>query len=289
VKRIVSLGDSFTIGYEVAFEDTFSRVLERELGRWGQRVEVLNAGVSGFGTAEECAYLERELWKYSPDLVLVSFFVNDFADSVRSDLFRLNERGELVPGAERYVPGGRLGDLLNENPLLAWLSGYSDAFALVKERANGLAKRELMERNLAHAQGAAQEAGGVPTEAVSYDRRLVVALFDRLYQETRARGVPLVIQSIPFRKYDPVELVESFPEELDTQREGLWLLRTKALLDPHVGRELLYWDRSHSHWTPFSHARSGEALAELIDRNHLLEGGPAAVRAEAPLGPAPVR
>jgi hypothetical protein len=280
VKRIVSLGDSFTIGYEVALEDTFSQVLERELGRRGRRVEVLNAGVSGFGTAEEAVYLERELWKYAPDLVLVSFFVNDYADSVRSDLFRLDEHGALVTAAQRYVPGGRLGDLLNENPLLAWLSGYSNAFALVKERATGLAKRELMERNLAHAESATHEASAesatheasaAPAEAIAYDRRLVVAVFERLYADARAHGVPLVIQSIPYRQYDPLSLVETFPDELDTARAGLFLLRTKPLLDPYLGQQLLYWDRSHSHWTPFSHARSGEALAELIDRHGLLE------------------
>jgi hypothetical protein len=271
VKRIVSLGDSFTIGYEVALEDTFSHVLERELGRQGRRVEVLNAGVSGFGTAEEVVYLEREMWKYSPDLVLVSFFVNDYADSVRSDLFRLDERGALVASAERYVPGGGLGDLLNESSLLAWLSGYSNAFALLKERATGLAKQELMERNLAHAEAAEGQTVAVPAGAVAYDRRLVVALFERLYADAEARGVPLVIQSIPYRQYDPLALVETFPDELDTGRPGLFLVRTKALLDPYLGQQLLYWDRSHSHWTPFSHARSGEALAALIARERLLE------------------
>jgi hypothetical protein len=175
-----------------------------------------------------------------------------------------------VAAAESYVPGGGLGDVLNRNPVLAWLSGYSNAFALLKERANTVAKRELMDRNLAHAEAAEGPGAKAAAETVAYDHRLVVALFDRLYAESRARGVPLVIQSIPFRKYDPVELIESFPEELDTSRDGLRLLRTKPLLDPYVGRELLYWDRSHSHWTPFSHARSGEALAKLIERERLL-------------------
>ena len=53
VGRIISLGDSFTIGYEADVDQTFSAVLERELRKPGHDVEVLNAGVSGFSNAEE--------------------------------------------------------------------------------------------------------------------------------------------------------------------------------------------------------------------------------------------
>ena len=50
--RVLSLGDSHTQGYEVRQEATFSAVLERALARRGLRAEVLNAGVSGYSTAE---------------------------------------------------------------------------------------------------------------------------------------------------------------------------------------------------------------------------------------------
>ncbi|MDX1650569.1 MAG: GDSL-type esterase/lipase family protein, partial [Myxococcota bacterium] len=109
-QRILSLGDSFTAGYEVEADETFSAVLERTLRDRGLDVEVLNAGVSGFSTAEAYLYLERELWRYAPDVVVVSFFGNDLVDNVRTGLFAV-EDGRLVPKAQRYVPGGRLGDL----------------------------------------------------------------------------------------------------------------------------------------------------------------------------------
>ena len=105
IKRIVSMGDSFTVGYEVDVSETFSSVLESELRSRGVMVEVLNAGVSGYGTAEECLYLERDLFRYDPDLVLVSFYGNDLVDNVRSGLFRL-EGDRLVESASSYVPAG---------------------------------------------------------------------------------------------------------------------------------------------------------------------------------------
>src|SRR4051812_43341985 len=53
VCRIALLGDSFFMGYEVRFEDSFAAVLEQRLNELGINVEVLNFAVSGFGTAEE--------------------------------------------------------------------------------------------------------------------------------------------------------------------------------------------------------------------------------------------
>jgi hypothetical protein len=59
VKRIVLLGDSFGMGYEVNLEDTFTRRLEVGLAAKGVNCEVVNLSVSGLGTAEELIVLEN--------------------------------------------------------------------------------------------------------------------------------------------------------------------------------------------------------------------------------------
>lgn len=290
VKRIVALGDSFTIGYEVEERDCFARVLERELRAKGVHVDVLNAGVSGFSTAEECLYLERELHKYSPDLVLVSFFENDLLDNLRTGLFELVD-GRLTPASESYVPAGRLANLLNENAVLSWLSERSDAFCLLKESATKLAKARMVEEHevapqdgASGASGAsgAPSASGSPAPAVAaaqaaeaerkHQRALAAAIFERLYAWTRARGIPLVIQSIPFPSDDGSgTLVDKFPlAEFDVARPGVAFLPMRDVLQPFAGEEQLHWEHSHAHWTPFAHAKSGEALAELITRRELL-------------------
>jgi lysophospholipase L1-like esterase len=263
----VSLGDSFTVGYEVEGNETFSSVLESRLRAAGRNVEVLNAGVSGFGTAEECVYLERELFSYSPDVVLVSYYQNDLTDDVRSDLFRL-ENGKLVAGSPTYVPGGRLGNFLNENAVMSWLSGYSNAFALLKEQANQLAKREIVERNIAQ-QAHAAASDSPPAEDIEgkHERELAAAILERIYADCRERGIPLVIQSIPTpnANFHPTDLDDVFPyAEFDVNQPGLSFLAAKSVLMPYVGRELLYWEHSHQHWTPRAHQLAGEALAQKI-------------------------
>jgi len=191
VTRIVTIGDSFTVGYEVDTEQTFSSVLESRLRGAGHNVEVLNAGVSGFSTAEECLYLERELLKYMPDVVIISFCSNDHKDNVRAGLFALRD-GQLVGGEGSYVPAGGLGDFLNRNWLANVLSERSNAFAAMKEAATRVAKRSMNERGAA--------AVGVTEAGDDASRRLTAAIYERLYGVCKERKIPLVISSIAARR-----------------------------------------------------------------------------------------
>jgi len=266
VKRIISLGDSFTIGYEVDVDQTFSTVLERQLVDAGYDVQVLNAGVSGFSNAEEALYLERELLKYDPDVVVLSYFFNDLTDNVRTGLFQLNN-GQLEAGAETYVPAGRLGNFLNSSWFFNLLSERSDAFAFIKERATSIVKAEMVranEQNLLEDQQAGSEtASGPGAEERDPDRELAAAILQRTYEQLRERGIPFVIQSIPTEVGE--DLVESFPsEEFELDQPGLYFVSMRDELLPHVGQQQLYWHQSHFHWTPFTHDKSGRALARLI-------------------------
>ncbi|MGH9895535.1 MAG: GDSL-type esterase/lipase family protein, partial [bacterium] len=118
--RVLSLGDSQTQGYEVRQEATFSAVLERYLSGRGLKAEVLNAGVSGFSTAEELAFLENEGYKYEPDVVVLGFYANDFEDNLRAGLFT-QERGQLVERKYEHIPGVRIQNVIYGVPGVRWL------------------------------------------------------------------------------------------------------------------------------------------------------------------------
>lgn len=273
VRRIVSLGDSFTVGYEVESEETFSSILEQMLERKDRPLEVLNTGVSGFSTAEAYLYLERELWNYQPDLVLLSFYVNDMVDNVRTRLFELRD-GVLTPVEETYVPGGPIGNYLNTNVLFSFLSEHSDAFSLLKERLTYALKRRMVERSLArvtHPAETSSAAASPPDAEGLYEENLTVALLDAVAASCRERGVPLLIHSIPYEAPDTRALVDALPARFETNQPGVVVFRAAEVLAPHVGRELLYWQQSHYHWTPLSHRVVGEALAEKIESFRLID------------------
>lgn len=273
VKRIVSLGDSYTMGYEVAFEQCFSSVLERELRAAGVEAQVLNAGVSGFSNAEELLYLEKELLRYDPDVVVVSFYGNDLVDNVRTGLFKL-EDGELVQVGDRYVPAGRLGNFLNSNWLFNTLSARSNSFVYIKEQATLALKRGMVRQNEQSFADAEANASGGPVDGdasapkAQDDKRpkLAAAIIDRMYEVLREKDIPLVVQSIPGGLYaGDSKPVDIFPlEYFDIDRPGLAYVTIKPLAEAYDGDEVLVNRRSHRHWSPIPHEWAGKAIAETI-------------------------
>ena len=76
--RIAVLGDSFAEARQVEMDSTFSTVAESELAQCTtketQHIEVMNFGVSGFGTAQEYLLLQVYVWQFDPDIIVLAFF-----------------------------------------------------------------------------------------------------------------------------------------------------------------------------------------------------------------------
>jgi lysophospholipase L1-like esterase len=107
--RIAVYGDSLVLAENVTLEHTF---VER-LGAYtatglGTDVEVVNAGVTGYGPDQACLKLERELDALDPDLVVfVLCASNDFGDLLRNKLFRIDEDGQLAPAPHVLIDAVR--------------------------------------------------------------------------------------------------------------------------------------------------------------------------------------
>lgn len=106
-RRVAVYGDSFIDGYFAEQPATFCARLEQHLASAvGGPVEVVNAGVRGYGPDQVALKLEQELPALRPDLVIVAFYAgNDFGDVVRNQLFAFDSSGALVRRASR--PGTR--------------------------------------------------------------------------------------------------------------------------------------------------------------------------------------
>jgi hypothetical protein len=86
--RIAVLGDSYAEALQVNEPEAFWAIMGKELQKCdnlrGRKVEVINFGVSGFGTTQELLTLRHRVWKYSPDVVLLAFTTgNDVSDNSR--------------------------------------------------------------------------------------------------------------------------------------------------------------------------------------------------------------
>jgi len=82
--RVVVLGDSYTVGGQVPYEQTFPALLERDLHDAGYaNVRVINAGVGGYTTFNESGLLAEDLDWMKPDLVVLAAFLgNDVSENV---------------------------------------------------------------------------------------------------------------------------------------------------------------------------------------------------------------
>jgi lysophospholipase L1-like esterase len=78
--RLLVLGDSFTEGVHVGEEQLFTARMEEA----APALEVLNAGVGGYGTVQEYLYLANEGLELRPDLVILMFYPNDLTDNALS-------------------------------------------------------------------------------------------------------------------------------------------------------------------------------------------------------------
>jgi len=114
--RVVVYGDSFIHGEFSRTEDTFAERLKVHLARrLGTNVEVVNAGVAGYGPDQELRRMEGDLPSLQPNLVVVAIYAgNDFGDLVRNKLYRLAGDGGLL---EVFAWTRRLGHRLG---LASW-------------------------------------------------------------------------------------------------------------------------------------------------------------------------
>jgi hypothetical protein len=108
--RVLSLADSFGEALQVDLGETYHKQLETLLAASLDRpVEVLNAGVGGWGTDQEAIFYVAEGFRYNPDLVLLAFFIrNDAVNSYgplelarnggsqQKEFFTLGDNGQLI-------------------------------------------------------------------------------------------------------------------------------------------------------------------------------------------------
>jgi lysophospholipase L1-like esterase len=77
VWRLVVLGDSFSFGWGVERGEGYCDLLEQGLARGQQRVQVINAGVPGWGPVQEWLWLLHQGHSFAPDAVLWQLSTND--------------------------------------------------------------------------------------------------------------------------------------------------------------------------------------------------------------------
>ena len=211
VYRIAILGDSYAEAFQVPMERTFWSVLEGELQGCdhlaGRTVEVINFGVSGYGTAQELLTFRHHARRYDPDLVLLAFLPGN---DLRNNLRRL-EGDPLRPYFVVHEDRLMLDQAFQEHP--AFLRRHSRLYRLYDFTARHSRLLQLINEVRARRQArelasALAEAGGEvglddrifspPTDRVwrtAWD--VSERLTDRVRLEAQAAGARFLLVTIP--------------------------------------------------------------------------------------------
>ena len=149
--RVMVLGDSMVASFEVPWEKSFPALLESRLNdEFEIPVQVINAGVRGYGTDQSYLYYKKRGVHLEPDLVILIFGGNDYSDIVT--LHRM--RRTFGKGAFALTPEGmlkRVGFPIPDYPICSeWV--LDDRFRPVRvdaalERAMCLVQTQLSDRS----------------------------------------------------------------------------------------------------------------------------------------------
>lgn len=298
--RVLVLGDSFVEALHVPLDEIFPRRLEVQLNQNGRapRVEVLAAGVSGYGTASETLYFERDGRRYAPDLVLLAFYpgndVKNNSPTLEDTLppvYAADGTLERVDhGKRKREVGGRFGSHAYE---------YMRQLVLVRHPAlaQTLAEKGLVRRDAVRA---ARARDGVPVDFWVFAARdnaewadawgRTEGLLERLRRSTaEARaGFAVVILSTRDQVYPESwsQIISANP----AMQERQWDLdrpqrRVEAWCRAHevpcvamapafreaakTQSEPLHYPHD-GHWTAAGHRLAAEELATFIDRHRLV-------------------
>ncbi|MBV8360498.1 MAG: SGNH/GDSL hydrolase family protein [Deltaproteobacteria bacterium] len=172
--RIAMLGDSFIEAQQVAEQATACELLQRALtrmlpgiahGRYRgfQRVEVMNFGVDGYGTAQEFFTLVEDVWQFSPDIVLLAFFPGNDVRNNSAILEGDKCRPFFVPHGNEVVLGGPFTDsrLFHFQCFLRFESYRSQLLNILGEARSALRSMQRKRRQRADLKPVSYQSVGV--------------------------------------------------------------------------------------------------------------------------------
>ncbi len=181
ITRVAVVGDSIAFGYWVEERDSFPRQLETMLGG-PARVQVLNFGVPGYGLAQYVETLRTRVLAFAPDVVIVSFCLNDLEGPLSFEYGMTQDRA----ARRRTLPGRLYEAAVAHSRLLAW----------VEYRLMGLEARRIFVR--------ARDQGRIYGQTPEEQLPALRAQFAAVRSLLEARGIPGLVAVFPVfgRRFD---------------------------------------------------------------------------------------
>ncbi|MEN8183111.1 MAG: SGNH/GDSL hydrolase family protein, partial [Myxococcota bacterium] len=281
VTRSLSLGESSTFGDGVGWSQTYSAQLEEELRERGVESQVWNAGVRAWSSAQSLRFLQLEMERLDPDLVLFYHEVNDFLPTVlrnvrvRSAGLTDRETMDLVSGRSALLR------LIRSSRLLTWLSlarARTRADSVIQRVSESTSVDVMLIQILPYQRLAAVPEGARRRPWMENPNPLVrvpdpdrQAVLGALVDEVEARGATLVLYHPAYRISVPHRcLLVRLARE-----RGVPVIDAEAVLQRAAARDGLSKDDyfltdDRYHPNPAGHRALAQASAEFLVKRGLV-------------------
>lgn len=250
--RILVLGDSFGWGFGVEHKDIFSEVIERRNPEW----EIINASVSGYGTAQQYLYLRSKGILYKPDVIILLFYKNDFWNNVHNEAYwhykplfvleddELTHTNYPVPVSSFYQKVRRF--ILSHSYFLPWLTKRIET--LKGQFDHVLRSGESAAKDSSH--------NGRLSDRYEVTRRLLLKI-DEQARRIRAR---FVVVSAPMSREES-QILNAFTEKHDIA----YLALDEVFLN--VTEPVTFADDAH--WNSVGHRVTANAVESFLKQQGL--------------------
>jgi hypothetical protein len=255
--RILSLGDSMTVGLGVSAEDTYIARLEKLLNQRGASVRTINAGVGCYGTWQEVDVLKEKRDAVKPDIVTLAFYWNDLYPRPEKVIpIPNNQSGDQQDSVQRYLR------ILKRSRVLLFLRERSASLANLIWPSSDWKHREMIFNGLTSPY----------LERAYGDVEKSLAEFKSLQHELGF--VPILI-IIPM----PMQVQQSAPPPTHMQQRIEAMAKTvglrtldllPALRHAYAANRDLYIPWDNEHFTPQGHKVVAEALDRYLVDEHLV-------------------
>ncbi len=311
--RILMLGDSFVHAIQVDETATAHQVLEDYLNQRKMAnpiaFEVINGGVSGWGTDQQLLAYREQGRRFQPDLVLLMFFIgNDFENNVPGNVLTIQGfdcyapyfvlcQGQLDPDPLKYAPG--LGHPQDNCSSLrrAFINTMGTLYqdSRLYQQLDPLIISYRPPQMFGQAYPSPFWALYTPTEEVELELvwQVTQGLITQLQQEVEADGAQFAVVFFPWNiliqlsLFSPTEqqalLKENFAfTEVDIDRPNRRLAGflseqnipfidlTGPMIERQASQEISLHFVGDSHWTVEGNRFVADTLAQWLAQNNLL-------------------
>lgn len=259
--RLLALGDSYTFGEGVELKDTYLSILENILQtKFDQKIEIIKAGIPGYGTEQEILFLKRYISIFKPKIVLMGLLPQE---TFRSESPYTYCHGYIVDSKKinsLYLVSGKLYSSRAKNKFLgkldATIKHYYITPQFMQSRFKSLRKKfkkqETKEENL------------VSVKDLNKKYALTFSLLKEYKEICLAHGAKPVIVLI---EGNPIEhnFIMQFTKSINIPALSLY-----PFFKELENRNISYHYKHDLHWNVTGHKTAADAIFDFFFSNNIL-------------------